>query len=76
MPMSLQTAENQMKALKSLLIKLPTMMLLGAMERRKLELMMELKQKNWVFVFIEKSRSAMSGKSRCCQKRHACRIWI
>jgi TRAP-type mannitol/chloroaromatic compound transport system permease large subunit len=28
MPMSLQTAENQMKALKSLLIKLPTAMAL------------------------------------------------
>jgi len=31
MPMSFQTAENQMKALKSLLIKLPTMMLLVSM---------------------------------------------
>ena len=31
MPMSLQTAENQMKALKSLLIKLPTAMALVSM---------------------------------------------
>jgi len=31
MSMSIQTAENQMKALKSLLIKLPTAMALGSM---------------------------------------------
>ena len=31
MPMSIQTAENRMKALKSLLIKLPTAMALGSM---------------------------------------------
>ena len=31
MPMSLQTAENQMKALKLLLIKLPTVMVLVSM---------------------------------------------
>jgi hypothetical protein len=31
MSMNIQTAENQMKALKSLLIKLPTAMVLGSM---------------------------------------------
>ena len=31
MPMSFQTAENQIKALKSLLIKLPTATVLGSM---------------------------------------------